>query len=90
LHQAIRHNDAETGFIHHGFLNVLAATLVAATGAEVVDVAGLLGTTDPLPIIEAVRPGRDLPRPLWIGFGSCSVPEPLADLRRLGLLTLDR
>jgi hypothetical protein len=25
-------------------------------------------------------------RPLWIGFGSCSIAEPLADLRVLGLL----
>jgi hypothetical protein len=25
-------------------------------------------------------------RPLWVGFGSCSIIEPLADLRGLGLL----
>ena len=28
----------------------------------------------------------DEPRPLWVGFGSCSIGEPLDDLARLGLL----
>jgi len=87
LHHAIRHNDPETGFTHHGFLNVLAAAIVAADGAEVVDVAERLAATDPVPLIEAVRPRRHLTRPLWTGFGSCSVPEPLADLRLFGLLS---
>jgi hypothetical protein len=87
LHHAVRHNDPETGFTHHGFLNILAATLVGTQGAEVVDVAELLAVADPLPLVEAVRPQRSTQRPLWTGFGSCSVPEPLADLERLGLLT---
>jgi hypothetical protein len=86
LHHALRHSDAETGFVHHGFLNVLAGTLAAASGAEVHDVASYLGGTDPVPLIEEIRPRRAEYRPLWIGFGSCSVPEPLDDLRRLGLL----
>ena len=87
LHHAIRHSDPETGFTHHGFLNVLAATLVAVEGAEVVEVAERLAVTDPVPLIEVVRPQRSAARPLWTGFGSCSVPEPLADLRLLGLMT---
>lgn len=86
LHRAIRHNDPETAFTHHGFLNVLAATVVAVRGAEVVEVAERLATTDPASLIETVRPHRDALRPLWIGFGSCSIPEPLGDLRQLGLL----
>jgi len=86
LHRALRHNDPETGFTHHGFLNVLAASMSAAAGAEVVDVCELLAATDPLPLIEATRPRRGQPRPLWIGFGSCSVTEPLDDLRGLGLI----
>ena len=86
LHRAIRHNDPETAFTHHGFLNVLAATMVAAAGAEVVEVAERLATTDPAFLIEIVRPSREADRPLWIGFGSCSIPEPLGDLRQLGLL----
>ena len=56
LHHAVRHNDPETGFTHHGFVNILAATLAAVDGAEVVDVAERLAATDPVPLIEAVRP----------------------------------
>jgi hypothetical protein len=86
LHHAIRHVDPETGFVHHGFLNVLVATAQVAGGAEVAEVGATLAGTDPLPLVEAARPLLDRDRPLWIGFGSCSVPEPVADLTRLGLL----
>jgi hypothetical protein len=86
LHHALRYTDPETGFTHHGFLNVLAASLAAAGGAEVADVAELLGGTDPVPVVEVVRGRLAEERPLWIGFGSCSLAEPLADLTTLGLL----
>jgi hypothetical protein len=86
LHHAMRYTDPETGFTHHGFLNVLAAGLAAAGGTEVADVAELLGSTDPVPIVEIVRGRLADQRPLWIGFGSCSIDEPLADLATLGLL----
>ncbi len=86
LHHAVRHTDPETGFTHHGFLNVLAATLLAASGAEVAGVAELLGATHPLALVETVRAQRNADRPLWVGFGSCSVLEPLTDLIRLGLV----
>ncbi|NYF55667.1 hypothetical protein [Micromonospora purpureochromogenes] len=86
LHHALRHLDPETGFTHHGFGNVLAATLAAAEGAEVDAVAALLAATDPLPLVEQARARRDEERPLWVGFGSCSILEPLTDLIRLGLV----
>ena len=87
LHHAIRHTDPETGFIHHGFLNVLVATVQAAIqGAEAADVAATLAGTDPVPLIEATRRLLNDDRPLWIGFGSCSVLDPVEDLARLGLL----
>jgi hypothetical protein len=86
LHRALRHNDPETGFVHHGFLNVLAASVAAADGAEVMEVCEVLAATDPLPVLEAARPHRGERRPLWIGFGSCSIDEPLEDLRALGLI----
>jgi hypothetical protein len=86
LHNALRHTDPETGFVHHGFLNVLVAAGVAAEGGEVADVAEALGGTDPRPLVTAGRARRDRPRPLWVGFGSCSVMEPLTDLIRLGLI----
>jgi hypothetical protein len=86
LHHALRHTDPETGFVHHGFLNVLVAAAVAVDGAEVADVAEVLGGTDPVPLVEAGRARRNRPRPLWVGFGSCSILEPLADLVRFGLI----
>jgi hypothetical protein len=86
LHRAVRHTDPETGFAHHGFLNVLVASVVAGAGAEVAEVAAVLGGTDALPLVEHARRIRDRERPLWTGFGTCSIPEPLADLTRLGLL----
>lgn len=86
LHHAIRHLDPETGFVHHGFVNILAGAAVARAGAEVAEVAEVLAATDPLPLVEAARSRRDERRPLWIGFGSCSVLEPLIDLVRLGLV----
>ncbi len=86
LHHAIRHTDPETGFIHHGFLNVLVASVQAVQGGEVADVGATLAITDPIPLIEAARRMLTDDRPLWIGFGSCSVLEPVEDLARLGLL----
>jgi hypothetical protein len=86
LHQAVRHLDPETGFTHHGFANVLAATLAAAEGARVERVAELLTATDPRPLAQRVEDGLDATRPLWVGFGSCSILEPLTDLIRLGLV----
>lgn len=86
LHHAVRHTDPETGFVHHGFLNVLAGTCAAADGGEVADVAAIIGTTQPLTLMEAGRTRRDHPRPLWVGYGTCSIAEPLEDLAQLGLV----
>jgi hypothetical protein len=86
LHHALRHTDPETGFLHHGFLNVLAGSIAAADGAEAADVAEVLATTDAVPLVEAVRSRLDADRPLWIGYGTCSIAEPIDDMRRLGLL----
>jgi hypothetical protein len=90
LHHAVRQTDPETGLVHHGFLNVLVAALIAADGGEPVDLAEVLATVDVLPLAEAARAGLARDRPLWIGFGSCSVAEPLADLTALGLLVEGR
>ncbi len=89
LQRAVRHNDPETGFTHHGVLNVLAACLTAATGASLGAVADLLAATDPVPLVELVRAGRGLSRPLWTGFSSCLPGDLLPDLRAFGLLGPD-
>lgn len=86
LHQAIRHLDPETGFTHHGYANVLAAALAAADGERMETVAELLTVLDPRPLLERASAWLDAPRPMWVGFGSCSILEPLTDLIRLGLV----
>jgi hypothetical protein len=86
LHRAIRHNDPETGLSHHGFVNILAASIEAAKGAEVVAVAERLASTDPISLVEVVRPHRTTARPLWTGFGCARISEPVQDLGALGLI----
>jgi hypothetical protein len=86
LRHALRHTDPETGFTHHGFLNVLVGTMYAADGAEVAEVAEALAATHPVPLVEPARARRDGPRPLWVGFGTADVMEPLTELIRLGLV----
>ncbi|XVU25109.1 hypothetical protein ACQPZJ_49325 [Actinoplanes sp. CA-054009] len=86
LRHAIRHTDPETGFTHHGFLNVLTAAITADRGAEVAEVAEVLAATHPVPLVEACRAQRDGPRPLFAGFGVANVVEPLTELVRLGLI----
>ncbi|HEU4567960.1 MAG TPA: hypothetical protein VFR99_07985, partial [Marmoricola sp.] len=84
LHNAVRHRDPDTGFEHHGFLNVLLATRAALDGD---DVAAVLDDTEPLPRVhdrgaEALARARR-----WFtSFGSCSILEPHHDLVELGLL----
>jgi len=86
LRHALRHTDPETGFTHHGFLNVLIASAAASDGAEVAEVAEALAATHPVPLVEPARTRRDQPRPLWAGFGASNVLEPLTELIRLGLI----
>jgi hypothetical protein len=90
LHHAIRHRDGETGFEHHGFLNVLAATRAALDGLPAADVAALLDTSDPAAVrtaLDSAGPeGLASTRRWFTSFGSCSVLEPLEDLIDLGLL----
>ncbi|MCD0442593.1 hypothetical protein LO763_03005 [Glycomyces sp. A-F 0318] len=87
LHEAVRHRDPETGFDHHGFLNVLVAAADAADGADTDHLTATLASTDAEDLAARARRVLHRPRALWTGFGSCSVDEPLDDLLRLGLLT---
>ena len=86
LRHALRHTDPETGFTHHGFLNVLVASALAADGGEVADVAEVLAATHPVPLVEPARARRARERPLCVGFGTVNVLEPLTELVRLGLV----
>jgi len=86
LHNAVRHTGSD-GFEHHGFLNVLVATRLLFDGASVDDAVVVLEQRESAVLVEAAR-ALDLAgaRRWFTSFGSCSVSEPLADLRELGLL----
>ena len=81
LHRALRHTG-DDGFEHHGFLNVLAATQRAFDGASRDEVVAVLEDRELRVTADDAAPGRRW----FVSFGSCSVAEPLADLRELGLL----
>lgn len=90
LHHALRHRDPETGFEHHGFLDVLLATRAALDGGTVTEVADVLETRDAGSVREALgsvgQEGLVSARRWFTSFGSCSVRDPLDDLTALGLL----
>jgi len=91
LHHAVRHTAGGGGgprgcgagsdsFEHHGFLNVLVATL-ADDPAEILarrDGEALAKELTPDDIVEA--------RQTFGSFGTCSIAEPVDDLRALGFL----
>jgi hypothetical protein len=87
LHQAVRRVDPDTGFPHHGYLNIVVATCRAVTGG---DVQGALADDDGAALAaEALAVDDDTARAarrLFASYGSCSIDEPVADLVALGLL----
>jgi hypothetical protein len=86
LHNAVRHTG-EDSFEHHGFVNVLVATRMLFDGATVEEAVAVLEQRDSAVLAEAARElGLAGARRWFTSFGSCSVAEPLADLRELGLL----
>ncbi|HEY7224398.1 MAG TPA: hypothetical protein VH561_12535 [Micromonosporaceae bacterium] len=80
LDRAIRHNDHETGFAHHGVLNMLAACLAAAGGAAAPVVAERLASNDPTSLVQTTLDARDMPRPLWTGYASADLADLVHDL----------
>jgi hypothetical protein len=89
LHHAVRHRGADTGFEHHGFLNLLLATAAAWDGAGREEAARLLEEQDPATVVAKTRElGADLTaaRRWFTSFGCCAVADPLGDLLALGLI----
>jgi hypothetical protein len=92
LHRAVRHRDDVTGFVHHGYLNLLLAADTAARGGEAQDIAEVLAERDVAAVtagVVAMQPGSArwaAARALFASFGTCSIHEPVADLEALGLL----
>ena len=93
LHNALRHRDDETGFEHHGFLNVLLATRASLDGGIADDVARVLDDTDGTVLASRLSADPDQAartRRWFTSFGSCSVLEAHEDLVELGLLGVTR
>ena len=90
LHGAVRHRDEQTGFVHHGFLNLVLAAAAAAMGASVGDVAVVLAATDGPALAAEARwvseRALSAGRLLFRAYGSCSTSEPREEAAALGLL----
>ena len=85
LHEAIRYTNPDTGFTHHGFLNIALATEAARSGAGREVVADWLAETDPARLGQAAAASDGVWRESFTSFGTCSVDEPADSLRRLEL-----
>jgi hypothetical protein len=90
LHHAVRGTDADTGFEHHGVLNVLVATRVAQGGGGVEDVAAVLAQRAAPTLVEFVAEWDESTcgdvRATFRSFGCCGVHDPLDELAELRLL----
>jgi hypothetical protein len=90
LHHALRHRAPDTGFEHHGFLNVLLGTRASLDGAAPAEVVAVLEDRDAASVLdrwhEAGTDALVSARRWFTSFGSCSVTEPVEDLAALGLL----
>lgn len=87
LPSAVRFTDADTDLTHHGFLNLMVATARALAGK---DVREALGSTDGAALAEEANalsePAARAVRAVFASYGSCSLDDPIDDLRALGLL----
>jgi len=90
LHNAVRHTAADTGFEHHGFLNILLATCHAVDGRSIDHVSTALAERDSATVAARIRsvdePTAYRARQFFHSYGSCSVTEPVEDLAALGLI----
>ena len=90
LHHAVRHTDPATGFEHQGFLNVVLAVHAVLSGSSD-DLAAHRSPSAtrrwwPRQSPTSTRPRAVIVRSRFLSFGTCSISEPIDDLRGLGLL----
>lgn len=87
LHRAIRYRDEETGFVHHGFVNLMVGVARTLAGR---DAAAALQSTDTDALVAELNELSDARahsvRQTFASYGSCSLDDPVTDLRQLGLL----
>jgi hypothetical protein len=91
LHHAVRFRDEQTGFEHHGFLNLMVAVHAALAGAGEHDVAAILGERAGERLAEEAvtwsAEDAKAVRRAFVSFGCCGVTDPVRDLQSLGLLS---
>jgi len=94
LHHAIRHSATDTGFEHHGFLNVVLAVAAALSSDQIEGVTAELADSAASRVAAKVSElDADTVfavRELFTSFGTCSTDEPIADLVTLGLMSADQ
>jgi hypothetical protein len=87
LHRAVRHRADDTGFEHHGFLNVLLAVRATLDGD---DVAAAIEERDASVVVARLEElGSETlarARRWFTSFGCCGVTDPFEDLVTLGLV----
>jgi hypothetical protein len=87
LHEAVRHTSPETGFTHHGYLNLLLATATAVKGGDQEAVRRTLEIRDPAELARAAAAtGPEeaaAVRRVLVSYGSCSTAAPLHQARLL-------
>lgn len=90
LHRAVRYTDSQSGFEHHGFLNVLLAVVQTLDGRDAGTTAATLAIRDQGVVLARIQelPGERLmaARRWFVSFGCCGVDEPVDDLVGLGLV----
>lgn len=90
LHHAARFTAADTGFEHHGFLNLLVAVEAARRGAAEPTLAALLGERDAGRLAATVTSWTEDQfsgvRSAFVSFGCCGVQDPVNDLVALQLI----
>jgi hypothetical protein len=90
LHEAVRHTAPDTGFEHHGFLNLMVAMRVALEGGDPTAIAAAIAERDEHEVVRHVMRLDDVAatavRGWFSSYGSCSTIEPVAELVRLGLV----
>ncbi|HEY4433790.1 MAG TPA: hypothetical protein VGM99_05255 [Candidatus Cybelea sp.] len=98
LHHPVRHFNAQSGFVMHGFLNILAAAALAAH-VDLATLSRVVAEEDPNAFgfeasamrwreqrIDVARL-REMRERGFVAYGSCSFAEPVDDLTALGILT---
>ncbi len=98
LHRPIRHFDEDLGIERHGFVNILIAAVIAATGSDITTIEAIITDTDPngfsLSAAFASWRGHEVPGSAlrrmrqtgFVAYGSCDFDEPTEALEHLGFL----